>query len=90
MATTVMNIRMDSELKKQFEEFCADMGLSVTAAVTVFAKKTVREYRIPFEIGAEIPNAETRKAIEDAEAGIGMSGPFHSVADLMEALNADD
>lgn len=38
----------------------------------------------------EIPNAETRKAIEDAEAGIGLSGPFHSVADLMEALNADD
>ena len=35
MATTVMNIRMDSELKKQFEAFCADMGLSVTAAVTV-------------------------------------------------------
>jgi len=90
MATAVMNIRMDSELKKQFEAFCADMGLSVTAAVTVFAKKAVREYRIPFEIGAEIPNAETRKAIEDAEAGIGLSGPFHSVADLMEALNADD
>ena len=79
MATTVMNIRMDSELKKQFEAFCADMGLSVTAAVTVFAKKAVREYRIPFEIGAEIP-----------KAGIGLSGPFHSVADLMEALNADD
>ena len=73
MATTVMNIRMDSELKKQFEAFCADMGLSVTAAVTVFAKKAVREYRIPFEIGAEIPNAETRKAIEDAKAGIGLS-----------------
>ena len=92
MATTVMNIRMDSELKKQFEAFCADMGLSVTAAVTVtvFAKKAVREYRIPFEIGAEIPNAETRKAIEDAKAGIGLSGPFHSVVDLMEALNADD
>ena len=84
MATTVMNIRMDSELKKQFEAFCADMGLSVTAAVTVFAKKAVREYRIPFEI------AETRKAIEDAKAGIGLSGPFHSVVDLMEALNADD
>lgn len=90
MATTVMNIRMDSELKKQFEAFCADMGLSVTAAVTVFAKKAVREYRIPFEIGAEIPNAETRKAIEDAKSGIGLSGPFHSVVDLMEALNADD
>ena len=39
---------------------------------------------------AEIPNAETRKAIEDSEAGIDLSGPFHSVEELMEALNADD
>ena len=90
MATSTVNIRMDSELKRQFEAFCADMGLSVTAAFTVFAKKAVRENRIPFEIGAEIPNAETRKAIEDARAGIGLSGPFHSVPELMEALNADD
>ena len=39
---------------------------------------------------AEIPNAETRKAIEDSEAGIDLFGPFHSVEELMEALNADD
>lgn len=39
---------------------------------------------------AEIPNAETRKAIEDSEAGIGLFGPFHSIEELMEALNADD
>ena len=39
---------------------------------------------------AEIPNAETRKAIEDAEAGIDLIGPFHSIEELMEALNADD
>ena len=67
MATSTVNIRMDSELKRQFEAFCADMGLSVTAAFTVFAKKAVREYRIPFEIGAEIPNAETREAIQEVQ-----------------------
>lgn len=39
---------------------------------------------------AEIPNAETRKAIEDSEAGIYLFGPFHSIKELMEALNADD
>ena len=74
MATTVMNIRMDSELKKQFEAFCADMGLSVTAAVTVFAKKAVREYRIPFEIGAEIPNAE--KPLPEKHRDHALSGDY--------------
>lgn len=65
MANTNVNIRMDSELKKQFEDFCTDMGMTMTTAFNVFAKKAVREYRIPFEIGAERPNAETREALEE-------------------------
>ena len=88
MASTNINIRMDSDLKMQFEAFCSDMGM--TTAFNVFAKKAVREYRIPFEIGGEVPNAVTRKAIEDAENGIGMSRAFSSVKELMEDLNADD
>ena len=90
MAQTNVNIRMDSDLKTQFEAFCTDMGMTMTTAFTVFAKKAVREYRIPFEIGAEVPNAVTRKAIEDAKNGIGISKGFSSVKDLMEDLNADD
>lgn len=67
MAQTNVNIRMDSDLKTQFEAFCTDMGMTMTTAFTVFAKKAVREYRIPFEIGAEVPNAVTRKATEDSK-----------------------
>ena len=67
MANLNVNIRMDADLKKQFEAFCADMGMSMTTAITLFAKKTVREYRIPFEIGAECPNKETLEAIEEVK-----------------------
>ena len=90
MATTNVNIRMDSNLKQQFEAFCSDMGMSMSTAFNIFAKKAVREYRIPFEIGAEAPNAETRKAIEDARNGVGLSRGLTSVKDLNEDLNADD
>ena len=90
MANTNINIRMDQNLKAQFEEFCDDVGMSMTTAFTIFAKKVVREYRIPFEIGEDIPNAETRKAIEDARKGIGLSKAYSSVRELMEDLNADD
>ena len=90
MANVNVNIRMDSDLKQRFEAFCDDMGMTMTTAFNVFAKKAVREYRIPFEIGAEVPNADTRKAIEDARKGIGMSKAFSSVEELMEDLNADD
>ena len=67
MASTNINIRMDSELKKQFENFCGDVGMSMTTAFNIFAKRTVRENRIPFEISAEIPNKETRLAMEEVE-----------------------
>ena len=90
MANININIRMDSDLKQQFEAFCNDVGMTMTTAFTVFAKKAVREYRIPFEIGAEVPNADTKKAIEDARKDIGMSKAFSSVEELMEDLNADD
>lgn len=88
--TTNVNIRMDSELKRQFEAFCADMGMSMTTAFNIFAKKTVREYRIPFEIGGDVPNEETRKAMEDVRKGVGLSRAFSSVEELMEELDADD
>ena len=67
MASTNINIRMDSDLKRQFENFCADMGMTMTTAFNIFAKKAVREYRIPFEIGAEIPNAETMEAMNEVK-----------------------
>lgn len=90
MAQTSISIRMDAELKREFEQFCADVGMSMTTAFTVFAKKAVRENRIPFQLDRDIPNEETRRAIEEAKKGINLSGGFHSVEELMEALNADD
>ena len=53
MAQTNINIRMDSQLKNQFENFCADVGLTMSTAFNVFAKTSVRLQKIPFEISAE-------------------------------------
>lgn len=88
--TASIRIRMDADLKQQFEEFCDDMGMSMATAINVFIKKAVREYRIPFEICGEVPNEETRRAIEDSYKEDGLSREFHSVEELMEDLNADD
>jgi DNA-damage-inducible protein J len=53
MAQTNINIRMDQILKAQFETFCSDVGLSMSAAFTVFAKAVILHNRIPFEITNE-------------------------------------
>lgn len=48
-----VNIKMDPDTKKRMEKACAEMGLSMSAAFTIFAKKVGREYRIPFEVSAD-------------------------------------
>ena len=83
-----VNIRMDDTTKKQFDAFCNEVGISVSAAFNLFAKRVVKEQRIPFDITTEIPNAKTAAAMEAAETGQDVYGPFDSVAELMEALNA--
>ena len=53
MAQVMINFRMDEETKKSMEQACREMGLSMTAAFTIFAKKVGKERRIPFEITVE-------------------------------------
>lgn len=88
MAMTNVNIRMDEATKIAFDKFCEEIGLSVSAAFNIFAKTVVREQRIPFELTTEVPNKVTLSAMESAENGNDVYGPFDSVDDLMEALNA--
>ena len=53
MAQAMVNFRMDETLKEKMEKTCKDMGLTVTAAYTMFATKVTREQRIPFEVTAD-------------------------------------
>lgn len=48
-----INFRMDSELKSNMEKTCAELGMTMTTAFTIFAKKVTREKRIPFEVSAD-------------------------------------
>lgn len=48
-----VNFKLDADVKKRMEEACSDMGLSLSAAFTIFAKKVARERRIPFEVSAD-------------------------------------
>lgn len=66
MGQTTLNVRMDDDLKRRFDSFCAEVGMNASVAVNLFVKAVVREQRIPFEITAG-PNRETREAIEETE-----------------------
>lgn len=78
MATTMVNFRLDDKDKKGMEMVCDAIGLSMSAAFTIFAKKVSREKRIPFDLSIDPFYNEDNfnrlsKAIEDANAGRNMT-----------------
>ena len=52
MAQTAMTIRMDNDLKVQFDALCDEFGMSTNTAFNIFARTVVRQRRIPFTIEA--------------------------------------
>ena len=74
MAEVNVNITMDEGLRDSFMNFCANVGLSMSSAVSVFARQAVRLQRIPFEIPADPFYSETNirrleKAASDVDSG---------------------
>ena len=53
MAQVLVNIRMDETLKKNMEHTCQELGMNLTTAFTIFAKKMSREKRIPFDVSID-------------------------------------
>ena len=54
MAQTVnVNFKLDPDVKRKMEEVCSEIGLSMSTAFTIFAKKVGNERKIPFELTAD-------------------------------------
>ena len=74
MAQTMVNFRMDSEDKHNMEAVCKELGMSLTTAFIIFAKKVSREKRIPFEISIDPFYSESnisylKRLVEDIDSG---------------------
>ena len=65
MSTTSMNIRMDSEVKKQAQELFAALGMDMTTAVNIFLRQAIRRQGLPFDVALTRPNSETLEAIAE-------------------------
>lgn len=78
MSQSALTIRLDSDLKKQFDSLCEEFGMSTNTAFNIYVRQVVRERKIPFTIEAPAKNdviAKGREAFYKmrkaaAEAGI--------------------
>ncbi|MDO4285212.1 MAG: type II toxin-antitoxin system RelB/DinJ family antitoxin [Eubacteriales bacterium] len=81
-----VNFRLDREVKRSMEQACAEMGLSMSTAFTLFAKKVGRERRIPFEISADPFYSESNvQHLEKVAADINAGTAKLVEHDLIEA-----
>lgn len=71
---TQISLRVDDKVKELAEQTCSDIGISLSAAITIFLKKMGRERRIPFDVSvdpfySEENMARLRSAITKVESG---------------------
>ncbi len=72
MAQTVnVNFKLDPAVKEKMEDVCNEIGLSMSAAFTIFAKKVGNERRIPFDLTADpFYSAENMAELERRVSGV--------------------
>lgn len=71
---STITVRLDDTTKTQFDAFCKEVGLNTSTAINMFAKKVVREQRLPFAVELDpfySPEniTELERGIADLEAG---------------------
>lgn len=72
MSQTTYSIRMDNNLKEEFDSICEDFGMTATTAFNIFAKAVVRERRIPFEIKSTNKGLEAFRKLRAEAAANGI------------------
>ncbi|HIV15189.1 MAG TPA: type II toxin-antitoxin system RelB/DinJ family antitoxin [Candidatus Avisuccinivibrio pullicola] len=88
MSKVNMTLRMEPELKTQAAALFKSLGMDLSTATGIFYRQALRCHGLPFEVKADEPNSVTYAAMEAAEKNEDMHGPYNSIREMMEALNA--
>ena len=83
--TTNFSVRMDSDIKKQCENLFSELGMTLTTAINVFLRQSLRVGGFPFDVKLEQPNRETIAAMREAERIVHDPDVKH-YSDVEEAL----
>ena len=84
-----VTVRMDKNLKTELQKLLSKLGLDMTGYFTMAAMQAVMEQGIPFDVTMEVPNAETRQAMQDTLEGKVLSREYSSFGEMMRDIDAD-
>ena len=88
--TTTVTVRLNKDVKNQAQQIYSELGVDMTTAINVFLRQSIRSKGFPFSVNLDIPNQVTLAAMKATQENKDMHGPFSSVSELMDSLNADD
>jgi DNA-damage-inducible protein J len=84
--SSMLHVRLDSDLKAQATETLAAMGLSTADAVRLLFHRVVADQAFPLEL--KVPNAETQAAVEEGRAMMKAHNlRFANAQDLFDSLD---
>lgn len=84
MKTEVIHARIEPGLKASAEKIFRKLGMTTTDAISIFMGQVVMQKGLPFDV--KIPNATTRKAIEEIKAGKGKK--YNSAQEMFDDLDS--
>lgn len=81
-----ITINIDPDVKQQFEDFCDNVGMSVSTAINLFMHRVIKDNKLPFEIKGDMPNEETLEALEETKLIAANPEKYKSYASFDEVL----
>jgi len=84
MNKTSMTVRTDSDVKLQAQHLFSKLGLDMSTAINLFLRQAIKHQGLPFDVNLRLPNETTMSAINSKD----LVGPFDSVSELLDSLNA--
>ena len=86
METLTLNVRVDANDKKSFEQFCNSVGMNVSTAVNMFIKAVLRDQKLPFEVKTNYNDYIDNK-LKEAEEQMETNNERYSKEELLEKMN---
>ena len=87
METLNLNVRVDAKDKKNFEQFCNNVGMNVSTAINMFIKAVLREQKLPFEVKANSLDEVIYEKVKEAELEMDNTSKRYSKEEVLESMN---
>lgn len=87
MESLTLNVRVDANDKKNFEEFCNSVGINVSTAVNMFIKAVLREQKLPFEIKSNTYDKIIYEKLKEAELEMNNKTERYTIDDITNSMN---